>query len=104
MPLAAVYMLIDVTGAIVADGFLSFFAYGSSRFNWGTMIAFAITFNPTTTTPWPVLAAAGASISLFAASFYLLAIGIRNGLPDDLISVERPSNRSPLHSRRAHRS
>ena len=96
MPLAAVYMLIGVTGAIVADGFLSFFAYGSSRFNWGTMIAFAITFNPTTTTPWPVFVAAGASISLFAASFYLVAVGIRNGLPDDLISVERSSTRLPL--------
>lgn len=96
MPLAAVYMLIGVTGAIVADGFLSFFAYGSSRFNWGTMIAFAITFNPTTTTPWPVFVSAGLSISLFAASFYLLAAGIRSGLPDDLITVERSSNRLPL--------
>ena len=61
MPLAAVYMLIGVTGAIVADGFLSFFAYGSSRFNWGTMIAFSITLNPTSTNPRPRTPATGES-------------------------------------------
>lgn len=97
MPLAAVYMLIGVTGAVVADGFLAFVAYGSARFNWGTMINFAITFpSPTgNVTPWAVLLAGGLSISLFSASFYLLAIGVRSGLPDDLIAVERSSSRLP---------
>jgi ABC-type dipeptide/oligopeptide/nickel transport system permease subunit len=90
-----------VTGAVVADGFLSFVAYGSARFNWGTMINFAITFpSPTgNITPWPVLLSGGLAISLFAASFYLLAVGIRNGLPDDLINVERSSNRVALGDR-----
>jgi peptide/nickel transport system permease protein len=101
MPLAAVYMLIGVTGAVVADGFLSFVAYGSARFNWGTMINFAITFpSPTgNVTPWAVLISGGLAISLFSASFYLLAVGIRSGLPDDLISVERSSNRVTIGNR-----
>jgi ABC-type dipeptide/oligopeptide/nickel transport system permease subunit len=97
MPLAAVYMLIGVTGAVVADGFLSFVAYGSARFNWGTMINLAITFpSPTgNVTPWTVLVSGGLAISLFSAAFYLLAMGIRSGLPDDLIMVERSSDRLP---------
>lgn len=98
MPLAAVYMLIGVTGAVVADGFLSFVAYGSARFNWGTMINFAITFpSPSgNITPWAVLISGGVAISVFAASFYLLAVGIRNGLPDDLLNVERSGGRLQL--------
>jgi peptide/nickel transport system permease protein len=79
IPLAAVSMLIGVTGAIVADAFVSFLAYGENRFSWGTMLNSAIRFPSIRglfDTPWNVLIAGGLSISLLAASFYLIAIGL----------------------------
>ena len=79
IPLAAVAMLIGVTGAIVADAFVSFLAYGENRFSWGTMINSAIRFPSLRglfDTPWHVLIVGGVAVSLLAASFYLVAIGL----------------------------
>lgn len=79
IPLAAVAMLIGVTGAIVADAFVSFLAYGENRFSWGTMLNSAIRFPSLRglfDTPWHVLIVGGVAISLLAASFYLVAIGL----------------------------
>ena len=79
IPLAAVAMLIGVTGAIVADAFVSFLAYGDNRFSWGTMINSAIRYPSLRglfDTPWNVLIVGGVAISLLAASFYLIAIGV----------------------------
>jgi peptide/nickel transport system permease protein len=80
IPLAAVAMLIGVTGVIVADAFVSFLAYGDNRFSWGTMINTAIRGRPNLRTlihtEWHVLIVGGVAISLLAASFYLVAIGL----------------------------
>ncbi len=80
IPLAAVAMLIGVTGAIVADAFVSFLAYGENRFSWGTMINTAIRGRPSLRvlihTEWHVMLAGGIAITLLAASFYLVAIGL----------------------------
>lgn len=79
IPLAAVAMLIGVTGAIVADAFVSFLAYGENRFSWGVMLNSAIRFPSLRglfDTPWHVLIVGGVAISLLAASFYLVAIGL----------------------------
>lgn len=79
IPLAAIAMLIGVTGAIVADAFVSFLAYGDNRFSWGTMLNAAIRFPSLRglfDTPWHLLIVGGVAISLLAASFYLVAIGI----------------------------
>jgi ABC-type dipeptide/oligopeptide/nickel transport system permease subunit len=79
IPLAAVSMLIGVTGAIVADAFVSFLAFGENRFSWGTMLNAAIRFPSLRglfDTPWHLLIAGGLAISLLAAAFYLVAIGL----------------------------
>ena len=38
LPMAALYMMLTVTGAIVADGFVSFFGLGRIHLNWGSMM------------------------------------------------------------------
>jgi peptide/nickel transport system permease protein len=80
IPLAAISMLIGVTGAIVADAFIAFTGYNQNRFSWGTMINQAIRARPNLRvlihTEWNVLLVGGLAVSLLAASFYLIAIGI----------------------------
>jgi peptide/nickel transport system permease protein len=80
IPLAAIAMLIGVTGAIVADAFVSFLAYGENRFSWGTMINTAIRGRPNLRTliftEWHVMLIGGLAVTLLAASFYLVAVGL----------------------------
>ena len=79
LPLASVSILFGITGAIVADAFVAFTGFGPNRFSWGTMLSWAIAFPDLAgpvPTPWHVLIAGGLAISLLAASFYLIAIGI----------------------------
>lgn len=80
IPLAAISMLIGVTGAIVADAFIAFLGYSENRFSWGTMLNTAIRGRPNLRvlifTEWDVLIIGGLAISLLAASFYLVAIGL----------------------------
>lgn len=81
LPLASVSILVGITGAIVADAFVAFTGFGPNRFSWGTMLSWAIAFpdlNGPVPTPWNVLIAGGLAISLLAASFYLVAIGIHS--------------------------
>lgn len=79
LPLASIYMFIGVTGVIVADAFISFLAYGNTRFSWGTMLYFAISFPSPhgDVIPWKLLIAGGVAVSLFAAAFYMIAVGLR---------------------------
>ncbi len=96
IPLAAISMLVGVTGAIVADAFVSFLAYGENRFSWGTMLNSAIRFPSLRglfDTPWNVLIAGGIAISLLAASFYLIAIGLHAAF--DTPKVKRTGGVSP---------
>ena len=37
-------MFIGVTGAIIADAFVSWLAFVETRFTWGTMLYFAISY------------------------------------------------------------
>lgn len=79
LPLASVSILVGITGAIVADAFVAFTGFGPNRFSWGTMLSWAIAFpdlQGPVATPWNVLIAGGVAISVLAASFYLIAIGI----------------------------
>jgi ABC-type dipeptide/oligopeptide/nickel transport system permease subunit len=80
IPLAAISMLVGVTGAIVADAFVSFLAYGETRFSWGTMINWAIRGRPNMRvlvhTEWHVLFFGGLAVTLLAAAYYLIAIGL----------------------------
>lgn len=78
-PLAALYMMLAVVGAIVADGFASWLGQTGTRTNWGTMVYNGITFpNPLTGTPvWNAILPPSIALSLFAAAFYLVSVGLR---------------------------
>lgn len=77
MPLAAVYMMVIVTGAVVADGFVAFFGFNPNPLNWGTMIYNAFVYrNLNYVIPWMALMAPAMAISLFAATFYMISRGL----------------------------
>lgn len=80
LPLGALYMMLSVIGAIVADGFASFFGHTGTRVNWGMMVYYGIEFpNPFTGAPvWNVLVPPSVALSLFAAAFYLVSVGLRD--------------------------
>ena len=77
LPLATIYTLIIVTGAVVANGFLSFFGLNPNPLNWGTMIYNAFTYSTLNfIIPWTALLAPAVAISLFAAAFYMVSHGL----------------------------
>ena len=78
-PLAALYMMLAVVGAVVADGFAAFLGQTRSLVNWGTMVYFGITFgaNFGSQVPWNALIVPAVALSLFAAAFYLVSVGLR---------------------------
>ena len=79
VPLAAVNMLLTVTGAIFASGFIAFLGLSRAQLNWGSMIYDTITYQAISATiAWNVLVPAALAISLFAASFYLIALGLED--------------------------
>jgi peptide/nickel transport system permease protein len=78
LPMAATLMMLSVTGAVVADAFVSFFGFTRLYLNWGTMIyssqAYSGIFGEAI--EWNVLIPPSITLSLFAASFYFLARGL----------------------------
>jgi peptide/nickel transport system permease protein len=77
LPLAAVNTMLTVTGAIFANGFVAFLGLSRAQMNWGTMIYDSFTYmNLNFVVPWNVLIPSAMSISLFAASFYMIARGL----------------------------
>ena len=80
IPVAALYMLLGVSGAIVADGFVSFLGFSDTRLNWGTIIFFALSLPPANRAgiPWEAIGSASLAITMFSAAFYLVGLGIRD--------------------------
>lgn len=79
LPLAAVNMLLTVTGAIFANGFIAFLGLSRAQLNWGSMIYDAFTYQSLNgVVAWNVIIPAALAISLFAASFYLIALGLQD--------------------------
>ncbi len=79
MPLAALQMMIAVTGAVVADGFISFFGLTRTVSNWGTLIYDAFVYGnigASTQNLWWMLLPAAICFSLFALGFYLVSRGL----------------------------
>lgn len=78
LPLAAVYMMVTVTGAVVADGFVSFLGITRVHHNWGSMIYMALAYERliSDTKPWNVLIPPSITFSLFAAAFYFISRGL----------------------------
>jgi peptide/nickel transport system permease protein len=90
-PLAALYMMLAVVGAVVADGFAAFLGQTRSLVNWGTMVYFGITFgaNFGSQIPWNALIVPAVALSLFAAAFYLVSVGLREVADPRLKAVRR---------------
>lgn len=79
IPLAAVSMLTAVVGAVVANGFASYLAYGHDMLNWGMMIFVGVDlFRGLGISAWNALLAPSVALSLFCASFYLISLGVRD--------------------------
>lgn len=78
-PLAAVYMMLAVVGAIVADGFAAWLGQTGTRVNWGTLVYNGVTFTDPLTgmVAWNVIIPPSIALSLFAAAFYLVSVGLR---------------------------
>ncbi len=78
LPLAALYMMISVVGAVVADGFISFFGFNRAYLNWGSIIYTSFSYQTfiTSGVTWHVFLPSSLALSLFAASFYLIARGL----------------------------
>jgi peptide/nickel transport system permease protein len=79
MPLAALQMMIAVTGAVVADGFISFFGLTRTVSNWGTLIYDSFVYGQlgqTGTGIWHMLVPAALCFSFFAMGFYLVSRGL----------------------------
>lgn len=77
LPLVVLNMMISVTGAIFADGFIAFMGVSRAGQNWGSMIYDSFTYQAVSSTiTWNVLIPAALSISLFAASFYMISQGL----------------------------
>jgi peptide/nickel transport system permease protein len=77
LPLAAVQMLLTVTGAVFAFGFSAFLGLSRTRLNWGSMIYSGFVYQGLSATiTWNLLIPAALSISFFSAAFYFIARGV----------------------------
>ena len=78
LPLAALYMMLAVTGAVVADAFIAFFGFSRDYLNWGTIIYSSFIYSSYlgAGVEWHVLVPPSIALSLFAAAFYFVARGL----------------------------
>lgn len=81
VPHAAVQTMIGVTGAVIAEAFLSFRSAVGDTVGLGAMVYDGLTwselFSGIADTPWWVMLTGTAGITLLAAAFYLLGVGLR---------------------------
>jgi peptide/nickel transport system permease protein len=79
LPLAALQMMIAVVGAVVADGFISFFGLTRTTSNWGAVIYNGFVYAGISNAQgslWHMLLPAALCFSLFALGFYLVSRGL----------------------------
>ncbi len=78
LPLAALYMMISVTGAVIADAFISFFGFTRVYLNWGTMVYSSFVYSSyiSSGVEWHVLIPPSLALSAFSAAFYFVARGL----------------------------
>jgi len=78
LPLVGMYMLLNVTGAVVADAFISFLGFSRDYLNWGTIIYSSFVYSSylNAGVEWHVLIPPSVALSVFAAAFYLVATGL----------------------------
>jgi peptide/nickel transport system permease protein len=83
-PHAAVQAMIGATGAVIADAFLSFRSAVGEDVGFGQMVYDGIVWSGLLAgiadTPWWIMLAGTAGITLLAAAFYLIGVGLREAL------------------------
>jgi peptide/nickel transport system permease protein len=81
---AAVQAMIGATGAVIADAFLSFRSAVGEDFGFGQMVYDGIVWSGLlagiAATPWWIMLAGAGGITLLAAAFYLIGVGLREAL------------------------
>jgi peptide/nickel transport system permease protein len=81
---AAVQAMLGATGAVIADAFLSFRSAVGEDVGFGQMVydglVWAELMAGITETPWWIMLAGAGGITLLAAAFYLLGVGLREAL------------------------
>ena len=78
-PFAALFMMLAVVGAVVSEGFASFFGQTASRLTWGTVVYLGVTFRDPVdgSIAWNAVLAPTVAISLFSAAFFAVSVGLR---------------------------
>ena len=83
-PHAAVQAMIGATGAVIADAFLSFRSAVGEDVGFGQMVYDGIVWSGylagIADTPWWIMLAGAGGITLLAAAFYLIGVGLREAL------------------------
>ncbi len=81
---AAVQAMIGATGAVIADAFLSFRSAVGEDIGFGQMVYDGIVWSELMAgiapIPWWIMLAGAGGITLLAASFYLIGVGLREAL------------------------
>ena len=81
---AAVQAMIGATGAVIADAFLSFRSAIGEDIGFGQMVYDGIVWSDLMAgiapIPWWIMLAGAGGITLLAASFYLVGVGLREAL------------------------
>jgi peptide/nickel transport system permease protein len=103
---AAVQAMIGATGAVIADAFLSFRSAVGEDVGFGMMVYDGIVWSGylsgIAATPWWIMLAGAGGITLLAAAFYLLGVGLREALDPRAGSEHRVVGDQrwpgPLHS------
>ena len=88
LPYAAVQVLAGVTGALITQGFLEVIgAIDQTRIGLGSLVYLGLIYREAllTDVPWSTLLTGGLTISLLAASFFLMSRGIA-----DILEFSRP--------------
>jgi|GEM_PF-97206 len=79
LPLASVNMMLTVTGAVFANGFVAFLGLSRAQLNWGSMIYDSFTYQAVNAAiTWNVLIPSAMAISFFAMAFYFIARGLHD--------------------------
>lgn len=80
LPLAAIQMMLAVTGAIIVSGFVDFMTPGrTDRVGYGSLVYTGLAYEDALFggVAWSVLLAGALGISLMCAAFYLISVGLR---------------------------
>ena len=81
---AAVQAMIGATGAVIADAFLSFRSAVGEDVGFGQMVYDGLVWSELMAgiadTPWWIMLTGAGGITLLAAAFYLLGVGLREAL------------------------